>query len=117
MEGDKSDHGISLSRFEMEMPSTSILSRNQKYEKVTGIGQKLTMVASECGMPNLEGNTVPLNLCSYTERTMSKSVMFLLMLLTLKLLTLVLSPTKDRSDVVTYYISYVMFHVAIMHVV
>lgn len=43
---------ISLSRFETEVPSTSTLSRNQKYKKVIGIGQKLAMVASECGMPD-----------------------------------------------------------------
>ena len=67
---------MSLSKFETEIPSTSNLSRNLKYKKVIGIGQKLAMVASECGMPDLEGNTVPLNLCSYTGRTMSKSVLF-----------------------------------------
>ena len=51
MEDDEANNGMSLSRFEMKVPSTSTLSRNQKYKKVVGIGQKLAMVASECGMP------------------------------------------------------------------
>ena len=51
MEDNEASNGISFSRLEMPVTSTSTLSRNQKYKKVVEIGQKLAMVASECGMP------------------------------------------------------------------
>ena len=47
MEDNEASNGISFSRIEMEVPCNSTLSRNQKYRKVIGIGQKLAMVASE----------------------------------------------------------------------
>ena len=93
----------------MEMPSTSTLSRNQKYKKVIGIRQKLAMVASECGMPEFRRKYSAIeSLLLHWEKSVD---------VVADSMTLVLSPTKDRSNLVTYYISYVMFHVAIMHVV
>ena len=50
MEQDPPSNPMSFSKLKVESQSTSTLSRNQKYTKALGIGQKMAMIASECGM-------------------------------------------------------------------
>ena len=48
----------------------STLSKNQKYRKALGIGQKLAALTSECGMNEFKRKTLVLeNLLNYWEIT------------------------------------------------
>ena len=125
MEDDEADHGISLSRFEMEMPSTSTLSRNQKYKNIVGIGQKLAMVASECGMPEFRRkyNTLE-SLLLHWENSVEVCVVPVQDVADSKAVNRIsaMSPTKEKSGLVSNLLHLVYhipckFIVTIMHVV
>ena len=99
MEDDEANNGMSLSRFEMKAPSTSTLSRNQKYKKVVGIGQKLAMVASECGMPEFRRKCSTIeSLLQHWENNVEVCVVPVQDVADSKAVSSAVSPMKETSD-------------------
>ncbi|XP_065913600.1 uncharacterized protein [Dysidea avara] len=67
-EEDKSG-ALQVSSLITNFPLKSTLSKNQKYKKALGLGQKLAALSSECGMAEFRRKVVVLeSLLSYWER-------------------------------------------------
>ena len=75
------------------------LSRNQKYKKVVGIGQKLAMVASECGMPEFRRKCSTIeSLLQHWENNVEVCVVPVQDVADSKAVSSAVSPMKETSD-------------------